>query len=333
MVTNLLGVFERLVQRGYVVETKNVPLTCLDFQWHAHLMIVDPERQFRAEEIRYVQKLVFFKQVNLILFVEWFDLLLFKMMSPQPGLIPNNLLSINRMLKVFGIRVAYDSLGGSFQFLNRTIQYQSGTSVSEFPANNYLFFADLKREVDIIHNYKSLFAASASRYAVLGLFENFGVSRTVGKVALFGDSSCLETHEYNCLPVLDAMLDFLEGAERPWLEGHRLSKNYIHGQKASIEEEEFFEGFFASDTRPLPDCKNYFTDDFDLEGLALPEDPVGTSSTPMALKDVRKLVVVFLGCVLLFLSTLYLCKRTNERGRIRNEVNEVRIPKHSVIYI
>ena len=87
-----------------------------------------------------------------------------------------------------------------------------------------MFFGQLKNEYDIIYNYKAVFPVRSRRKAIFGLFENY-MGRSIGKIGVFGDSSCLELRGKDCRVIVDFFLDFLEN-EYKNLNEHLIEEDY-----------------------------------------------------------------------------------------------------------
>ena len=52
--TNLVDLYQKIIQRGYYVLVVVEPLDCIDLKQYGTLMIVDPERKFSVNEIKYI---------------------------------------------------------------------------------------------------------------------------------------------------------------------------------------------------------------------------------------------------------------------------------------
>jgi hypothetical protein len=333
--TNLVPTFKHLVGKGFYVEINEDPLDCVDFSNYGHLMIVDPERQFSENEVQYIQKLIFFKDINLLLFFEWFDIKIFKQMSSNRKIIPNNVYSLNKILSLFGIRLGYRSLTGKLTAFNSTLAYLSGNCIDEFPANNYLIFGDLKDEFEIIYSLKSVFAAKEESLAFMGLFKNFSLEKETGKIALFGDSTCLEVEENNCLGVLDVMLDFLVDKLIVNIENYLTTKNYYNKQRVSNEEDKFFEQYYKETNWTLPvssNCRRYFSVEIDYASTVIKQIENSSDFQRNDLKTLFQLVLIFVSIVVIIVIVVHLVGR---RKKVRPQYVHVegRMPKYSVIYI
>lgn len=89
-------------------------------------------------------------------------------------------------------------MNGSLSLKDKSVTILSGNSIDEFPENNYLVFANLKSEYDILYNYKSLFFTPTQNLPIFGLFKNLTPLKETGRITIFGDSSCLEIENNNC---------------------------------------------------------------------------------------------------------------------------------------
>jgi hypothetical protein len=332
--TNLLPLLESVRQRGFFLEVSELPLTCVDLETVGNLLIVDPERSYTLEEIRYIQKLVFLGKLNLMIFADWFDLRILREVSVRSPIHPNNLYSLNKILSPFGIRLGYDSLSGTADFFGNHTQFLSGTFIAEFPAANYLYFADLKSDYDIMYGTKSVFAAKKHRLGVFGLFQTFAGTKRIGSIGLFCDSSCLEIGPGNCLGLLHEMLDFFASPASPKYLPGLLKTDYFKQKSLSTENEAYFEAASLRANLPTPNCKNFYSGDFDLLPTSSPV-PAAESGQPVPSSwgHLQSLGGNFVLAVALFGIFLCILQRKRERRRISREFSEVRIPKYSVIYI
>lgn len=310
-------------------------MDCVDFSSYGHLLIIDPERQFSESEIQYIQKMVFFENLSLIIFFEWFDYKIFKEISHKYGIIPNNLFSLNKILSLFGIRLGYRSLTGSVNFQGKDFSYLSGSCIDEFPANNYLFFGNLKDEFEIIYNVKSVFAAKEESLAYLGLFKNFSLEKQTGRIALFGDSTCLEIKENHCLDVLGTILDFLLDKPIPNLDQFLTKSNFYNRQRISNEEDDFFEHYYKTANLTMPiasNCRKHFSSEIDYASTVIRNIEASKPLMSDDLKMLWQLMMMFACVVAPVLVIVAIVQWRKQRRRSYQQV-ESRIPKYSVIYI
>lgn len=332
--TNLLPLFESARQKGFFLEVSELPVTCVDLETVGQLLLVDPERSFALEEIRYIQKQVFLGKLNLMIFTDWFDLRILREASMRGSVYPNNLYSLNKILSPFGIRLGHDALSGSTDFLGSRAQFLSGTFIAEFPTGNFLYFADLKSDYDIMYGTKSVFAAKKHRLGVFGLFRMFAGSKKIGGIGIFGDSTCLEIGPGNCLGLVHEMLDFFASQDTPKHSTALLKSDYFKQKSLSTEDEAFFEAASQRASLPTPNCKNYYSGDFELQPAT---SPIGSGETgqglPTSWGHLQSLGSTFVLAVGLLSFLFCFLKRQRERRRVSREYSEVRIPKYSVIYI
>ena len=102
--TNYSQILRKFRSRGYYLIENNTPLDCVHLLDYGALLIIDPERAFQINEIKYIQKLVFYNNYRVIFLVDWFDLWIFanrKLQTSNENLIPNNIFHINQILKGF----------------------------------------------------------------------------------------------------------------------------------------------------------------------------------------------------------------------------------------
>lgn len=327
--------YEKIISKGFYLEIHKSPLNCIDFDKYGNLLIIDPEKEFKPEEIKYIQKLIFFKKLNLIVFFEWFDIRIFKKMNKKSDLIPNNIFSLNRLLNLFGIKIGYESLTGSFSMFGQKVQYLSGSSINEFPAGNILVLQDLKSEFEIIYSHKSVFETPPRKYGIFGLYQNFTTGRSIGKIALFGDSTCLELEQGSCIHILDQILDFISDKILIDVLPFKIVENFISEQNLSNENEVFFLDYFKSNPIGNFSCRNFFFQDVEIEGFmndfSIAENE---NINTVIFERIRQLfVIVFFLLAGIIFVVVYLRKQRRNRMILQNEVYEFRIPKYSVIYI
>lgn len=317
------------------MEVSESPLTCVDLERYGTVLIVDPEREFGAEELRYLQRQVFLQRLNLLIFADWFDIRIFREMSKSAGLIPNNIHSLNKLLVPFGIRLAFAALSGSLDLLGSKVQFLSGTYIAEFPANNYLLSAELRSEYDILYGARSIFAARKERHPVLGFYENFAAGHKTGKIAVFCDSSCLEIGQENCVSVFQEMVAFIESQNADRLESFATKSDVYRQQTMTTESEMFYEEMFSKMARNAPVCKNYFAGDFDIGTIIKLRDSLAEAHAQVeaAWTEIRVLAALFLSLLVSALAIRVVCLQRRRREQVGRELNELRIPKYSVVYI
>lgn len=109
--------------------------------------------------------------------------------------------------------MGYKSYIGEAEINKNNISYISGTTITEFPKHNYLFFANLRSEYDVLYNYKAFFPTLSEKKAIFGLYNKSQISDNNGKISIFGDSTCLEIQSNSCLFLIDMILDFIQNKE------------------------------------------------------------------------------------------------------------------------
>ena len=127
-------------------------------------------------------------------------------------LLPNNLFSINQVLREFDVEIAYASVSASFNFDKDSVIFDRGTFLSKYPKETLILQEPCKK--DQVSDSGPFFNFRTNKFAVLGLiypptiFSNILTNQ--GKIGFFGDSSCFEnSSQGQCLGVLDLFVKFL----------------------------------------------------------------------------------------------------------------------------
>ena len=211
--TNYVGMYERLVSLGYVVDLGVSEFNCVDADSYGVYLIIDPEviiEEKEAEKIRYdVEQ----KGVNLLVLADWYDQKIVDEISldkqaqvmTRKGLnatfMGSSIPSLNEFLANYFIELSvYDSYSGSITLGPDSAEYQAGAVITRFPHGGYLLTQYLE----------SRFSRKWIDVPILGLFGDS--EKMQGRIAVFGDSSCFDRDAVNkhCLWLLYPMLSFLE---------------------------------------------------------------------------------------------------------------------------
>ena len=214
-------------------------------------------------------------------------------------------------------------------FLGGTIDYVSGSFISEFPKDNFLFFLDLKKEFEIIYNYKAFFPAKDYRRAVFGLFENFGVVGN-GKISVFGDSSCFEKNENDCNFVLDYIFDFFEGKKEK-IQKFKILENYKVNYFTNNSGDYFLDFFRTIDKMNynFVNCqKKFFSNNNEMVNYLKIKKHI-TKNLEIKNRNYYFIIIILIIIFFVIIRTFY--KRRKRRiGELSRRQN---LPEYTVIYI
>ncbi|CAI5734142.1 unnamed protein product [Hyaloperonospora brassicae] len=161
--TNFHQMWSFLTSEGFFVEVLPFEYSCLDLSTYGVMLVVDPEEEFFRDEIVVLQAAVKNSNVSLIIFADWYD---------------------NRMLDSLEL---YDT-----STLSKWRAITGGANV--LAINGLLQSFHIAFGNGVVHSTGvSLFDNNSSfpYWSVLGLYEV--PSRDGGRIAVFGDSSCLDS--------------------------------------------------------------------------------------------------------------------------------------------
>ncbi|EEY53244.1 membrane-bound transcription factor site-1 protease, putative [Phytophthora infestans T30-4] len=228
--TNYYQTWNFLTGEGFFVEILPFEYSCLDLGKYGVVMVVDPEEEFFRDEIVALQAAVKYSKVSLIVFADWYDnrmldsLQLFdtstlsKWHAITGG---SNVPAINELLRdfhiAFGDGVVHSSSISLMDSGNdSSFPYWSGSYLTNFPVGGYLGYIDA-----VDQSAKTLNGSEKTLVdvPVLGLYEVPSVYG--GRIAVFGDSSCLDSNVHpaakfrHCFGMLRTILRFTNDAVLP----------------------------------------------------------------------------------------------------------------------
>lgn len=247
--TNFKDMYTHLRNSGYYIEVLGQPYTCFNASNYGTLLLVDPEEEYFAEEIRKLKYDILEHNLSLIVFADWYNTTVMKQMKfydqntrqwwiPDTG--GSNLPALNELLSEFDIELGDIVNDGYFTMGDLEMFYASGSSITKFPKNNQTILIEqdlIDQGHDLIqqpspssqnannHHENDINANSNGKKlkhkaVILGLLqthfssleENFNsnLHRKSGRIAVFGDSNCLDsTHlEKPCFWLLDTLLEY-----------------------------------------------------------------------------------------------------------------------------
>mmetsp|Transcript_27987 Transcript_27987/g.54412 ORF Transcript_27987/g.54412 Transcript_27987/m.54412 type:complete len:1061 (-) Transcript_27987:183-3365(-) len=207
--TNFKGLYDHLRAEGYFIETVGTDWTCVDATLYSTLLLVDPEEAYFDEEIAKLASDVYTRGLSLVVVGEWHNVATMKKLKfldqntqswwlPQTG--GANLPQLNRVLEPFHMAYSDRVLDATMQADGKSWRYESGTSIFKFPKSGRLFSVLAKDAVSGTRRY----------FPVMGIYST-GTEPGNGRIALYGDSNCLDGNHRrgdDCYAALDALLDF-----------------------------------------------------------------------------------------------------------------------------
>ncbi|OWZ09222.1 Membrane-bound transcription factor site-1 protease, partial [Phytophthora megakarya] len=228
--TNFHQLWNFLTNEGFFVEIMPFEYSCLDLGKYGVVMIVDPEEEFFRDEIVALQAAVKYSNVSLIVFADWHD----NQMLDSLEIFDTSTLSkwhaitgganvpaINELLRDFHISFGDGVVHSSSVSLmnsgnDSSFPYWSGSYLTNFPVGGYLGYIDA-----VDQSAKNLNGSDKTLLdvPVLGLYQVPSIYG--GRIAVFGDSSCLDSGVHpaakfqNCFGMLRTMLRFTNDAELP----------------------------------------------------------------------------------------------------------------------
>ncbi|KAG6578175.1 Membrane-bound transcription factor site-1 protease [Phytophthora cinnamomi] len=228
--TNYHQLWNFLTSEGFFVDILPFEYSCLDLGQYGVVMVVDPEEEFFRDEVVALQAAIKYSNVSLVVFADWYDnrmldsLELFdtSTLSKWRAITGGaNIPAINTLLHdfaiAFGDGVVHSS---SVSLLNSgndsSYPYWSGSYLTNFPVGGYLGYIDAADQ-----SAKTLNGSEQelTDVPVLGLYQ---VPSTYGgRIAVFGDSSCLDSSVHpaakfrHCFGMLRTILRFTNDAVLP----------------------------------------------------------------------------------------------------------------------
>ncbi|KAF4320374.1 hypothetical protein BBO99_00003995 [Phytophthora kernoviae] len=233
--TNFHQLWNFLTSEGFFVEILPFEYSCLDLSKYGVVMVVDPEEEFFRDEIVALQAAIKYSNVSLIVFADWYDdrllntLSLFdtSTLSKWRAITGGaNIPAINNLLHdfhiAFGDGVIYSSSVSLLDSGNDTsFPYWSGSYLTNFPVGGYLGYIDASDQSSLVLNRSE---QTLLDVPVLGLYEV--PSLYGGRIAVFGDSSCLDSSVHPSSRFRDCF-GMLLGSERFGTHGAHRAQKYV----------------------------------------------------------------------------------------------------------
>lgn len=216
--TNFKDLFTRLRSRDYYIEVSGSDLSCTDLSKYGVLMIVDPEEEFFADELTKIHKAVLGSKLSLLIVADWYNVPTMKKVQfhdenmgrlfvPITG--GANVPALNDLLGQFGIMLSDTVYKGKLELGHESAHFASGTSILRFPQGGMVHAQELSAFDGDSHLHKT-------DAVVLGIIDLSSTSvevplPTAGRIAVYGDSTCLDSISKQplCSWLLDALVDFV----------------------------------------------------------------------------------------------------------------------------
>mmetsp|Transcript_28999 Transcript_28999/g.55594 ORF Transcript_28999/g.55594 Transcript_28999/m.55594 type:complete len:1292 (+) Transcript_28999:258-4133(+) len=217
--TNFHDMFEHLRNRGYYVEMLGSPFTCFDAANYHALLLVDAEEEYHPEEKEKLRLDVETRSLSLLVFADWYNVdTMVKMRffddntrswwTPATG--GANVPALNDLLQPFGIAFGDVILNGNFQLAKSRISYASGSNIARFPKDGVVFSFPLSEKTSPQARPGGQNAQAAKSFPILGLYSP--KLPKAGRIAVYGDSNCLDSSHMNmgqnCFALLSGLLEF-----------------------------------------------------------------------------------------------------------------------------
>ncbi|CAM6031724.1 unnamed protein product, partial [Sphagnum compactum] len=223
--TNFKDMYQHLRTNGYYVEVLGSPYTCFNAKEYGTLLIVDPEEEFFPEEITKLKR-DFDEGLSVIIFADWYNVTVMKKVKfydentrqwwmPDTG--GANIPAINDLVSSWGVVLGDYVYEGDFKIGSHEMYFASGSGIVKFPEKDSIL---LKRDLndqglEILNGQKE----TITNVPILGLYNPQGSDSPVGRLAIYGDSNCLDTAhmQKDCFWMLEALLQFSTTGRTPSL--------------------------------------------------------------------------------------------------------------------
>ncbi|ELT89805.1 hypothetical protein CAPTEDRAFT_228241 [Capitella teleta] len=222
--TNFKDMYVHLRASGYFIEVLGAPFTCFDGLRYGTLLIVDPEEEYFPEEVSKLKRDID-NGLSVIVFADWYNTTVMRKVKfydentrqwwmPDTG--GANIPALNDLMSPWGMAFGDKVYEGDFNLGDHEMYYASGTSIAKFPAEGLVITDSLKDQGHEVIKGESI---AALEVALLGLHQtkpaaedagDWGVPPTGGRIALYGDSNCLDSShmQKDCYWLLDALLEY-----------------------------------------------------------------------------------------------------------------------------
>lgn len=228
--TNFHQLWNFLLDEGYFIEILPFEYSCMDLKQYGVVLLVDPEEEYFRDEIVALQNAVKYANVSLLVFADWYDdTVLDSMDMFDTSTLSNwraitggaNVPALNSLLREFNIEFGAGAFSSSSVSLlsndSAPFPYWSGSHLTKFPVGGYLGRVDGVDQSAMTLNQSDIVLAGVP---VLGLYQV--PSRNGGRIAVFGDSSCIDASVHpsstgfrHCFDMLRSLLHFTNDGVLP----------------------------------------------------------------------------------------------------------------------
>ena len=214
--TNFFSLYSHLSNEGYYIEENRLyPLTHLDLNEYALLLLIDIENELTSDDIHHLHHNFENNNLNIFIISEWHNHHISSTLNTN---IHNNtthhgssIASLNSFLMKYSIALGNNCLSGDMYLINKQIKIVSGNAVSLFPQGGFIFGNKFLNEEYYIKTNSEQYL----NRVILGLYEN-KEQENMGRIALFTDSFCVddsvmgnEINEVNCFWLIGNVVRFL----------------------------------------------------------------------------------------------------------------------------
>ena len=237
--TNYHEAFDTLIHAGYFIDILTTDFTCFDADKYGVLLLIDSEEEYFPDEIAKLHKDVKQHGLSVVVFADWYDREVIKSVSffdentrdwwdASTG--GANLPALNDLLSPFGVALGGPVLSGILKtgsmvgsFFNgvqgrsntaKTIQLRSGNGFLKFPSNGRVARG---RFLDQSSSFLGRGSNQVEK-AILGLLnvvtdsDLTSVTANAGRIAVFGDSNCIDSSHLqgnrNCFWLLRDLVEY-----------------------------------------------------------------------------------------------------------------------------
>eukprot|EP00058_Branchiostoma_floridae_P008759 XP_002594247.1 hypothetical protein BRAFLDRAFT_65099 [Branchiostoma floridae] len=265
--TNFKDTYQHLRNAGYYVEILGAPLTCFDANQYGTLLIVDSEEEFFPEEISKLKRDID-NGLSVIVIADWYNVSVMKKVKfydentrqwwmPDTG--GANVPALNDLMYPWNMAFSDQVYEGDFTLGDHDMYYASGSSIAKFPEDGIMITQTLKDQGNEVLKQES---QTVDTVPILGLYQMTG--EEAGRVALYGDSNCLDNShlQKDCFWLLDALLQYTSHNHMPPVFEQQGSPLSIMNVELPERMEgnhlarysKVLESSLAGQTRPLPAC-------------------------------------------------------------------------------
>lgn len=221
--TNFHPFYKAVKDKGYFLEVLGHDFSCFDASLYSTLIIVDSEEEFFEEEAKKLEQDIK-DGLSVFVMADWYhegtiqgvaffdDNTQSKWHAVTGGA---NVPALNGLLAPFGIALGDRVFTGTIDLpIGTRVKYRSGNTISRFPKGGYLYSSELVDESKGVQK----------KYSGLQPFLGFLQVETPekgagGRVAVYGDSNCIQDSTNECGGLVQAIIDFTATGNMPtWME-------------------------------------------------------------------------------------------------------------------